>query len=73
MSMKYEDLPDVLTVQEMQRYLRIGRDKAYELGNKIPCIKNGNRKLFLKSEVLKWAQGQGKSRQEDLQKRLKAL
>ena len=72
-TMKYEDLPDVLTVQEVQKYLRLGRDRAYGLGNEIPHIKNGNRKLFLKEEVLKWAQSQGQSKQSKLQERLKTI
>lgn len=43
--MRYEDLPDVLTVDELRHYLRVGRDRAYEIAKDIPHIKNGNRML----------------------------
>ena len=29
----YDDLPDYLTVRELQIYLRIGQNKAYALAN----------------------------------------
>ena len=38
------DYPDVLTVSDVQKILRIGKNRAYELvkQNKIPSIRIGN-------------------------------
>ncbi len=66
--MRYEDLPDVLTVDELRRYLRVGRDRAYRIASEIPHIKNGNRMLVPKENVRKWLLGEPKS-----QKRLRAV
>lgn len=60
--MRYEDLPDVLTVAELRRYLRVGRDRAYEIAKDIPHIKNGNRMLIPKENVRKWMLGWDKPR-----------
>lgn len=60
--MRYEDLPDVLTVDELRHYLRVGRDRAYEIAKDIPHIKNGNRMLIPKENVRKWMLGWDKSR-----------
>ena len=68
--MKYEDLPDVLTVQELQRYLRVGENKAYEIAGQLPHFKNGNRKLFPKEKVRDWLNKQAETK---LQKRLKVM
>lgn len=66
--MRYEDLPDVLTVDELRRYLRVGRDRTYRIASEIPHIKNGNRMLVPKENVRKWMLGEPKS-----QKRLRAV
>lgn len=68
--MKYEELPDVLTVGELKQYLRVGRDKAYEIASEIPHIKNGNRRLIPKENVRKWLLRQSESK---LQMRLRAI
>lgn len=60
--MRYEDLPDVLTVAELRNYLRVGRDRAYEIAKDIPHIKNGNRMLIPKENVRKWMLGWDKPR-----------
>lgn len=60
--MRYEDLPDVLTVAELRKYLRVGRDRAYEIAKDIPHIKNGNRMLIPKENVRKWMLGWDKPR-----------
>lgn len=51
---KYEDLPDVLTVPEMAKYLRVGINNAYQLGKEIPHYTAGNKKLFPKELVRDW-------------------
>lgn len=56
--MHYEDLPDVLTVDELRQYLRVGRDRAYEIARQIPHIKNGNRMLVPKENVRRWMMGE---------------
>ena len=68
--MQYDDLPDVLTVQELQEYLRVGTNRAYEIAKEIPHYKNGNRKLFPKERVKEWMMKQSESK---LQKRLRAM
>ena len=68
--MKYEDLPDVLTVKDLQQYLRVGTVRAYKIGREIAHIRNGNRKLFQKEKVKEWLEKQAESK---LQRRLKAL
>lgn len=67
---KYEDLPDVLTIQELQEYLRLGTSKAYEVAKEIPHFRNGNRRLFLKEKVKEWMMKQSETK---LQKRLRAM
>lgn len=41
--MRFEDLPDVMTVNQAARYLRISRNRAYEeiAQGKIPAIRFG--------------------------------
>ncbi len=68
--MQYENLPDFLTVNELRRYLRVGRDKAYEISKEIPHIKNGNRRLVAKAHVLAWVEQQTESK---LKKRFRGL
>lgn len=68
--MRYEDLPDVLTVAELRNYLRVGRDRAYEIAKDIPHIKNGNRMLIPKENVRKWMLNGTEGKQ---QKRLRAI
>jgi len=71
-NLRYEDLPDVLTVREMQQYLRIGKDKAYAIADQIPHFRSGNRRLFPKEKVKEWALNHAKA-QTRAAKRLRAL
>ena len=68
--MKYEELPDVLTVQDLQKYLRVGKDKAYQVGKEIPHFKNGNRMMFPKERVREWLLRKSATKVE---KRLRAV
>lgn len=54
--LRFEDLPDYLTVRELKEWLRIGTNKAYELANTkgFPHLRFGNRKIFPKHEVREW-------------------
>jgi len=46
-TIKLEDAPDVLTVEEAARYLRIGRRLAYEMvkAGELPSLRLGRRVL----------------------------
>jgi len=59
----YDDLPDYLTVRELQIYLRIGQNKAYELANTpgFPVFIVGNGKRFSKKLVREWLERKIKS------------
>ena len=52
----YDELPDYLTVRELQIYLRIGQNKAYALANTpgFPVFEVGNGKRFSKKLVREW-------------------
>lgn len=54
--LRFDDLPDFLTIEELRQYLRIGANKAYELANKpgFPHLKVGNKKIFPKHKVQEW-------------------
>jgi excisionase family DNA binding protein len=49
----FDELPDVLTVPEVAKVLRISRNRAYEAvrTGAIPSVRLGRRVLVLKSEV----------------------
>lgn len=66
----YDDLPDVLTVDELRQYLRVGRDRAYEIAKEVPHLKNGNRRLVPKANLRKWIGMQSETRME---KRLRVM
>lgn len=53
-SLRYEDLPDNLTIQELKKYLRVGTNKAYEIAKEIPHFQCGNRRIFPKEKVREW-------------------
>ncbi|NPV74295.1 MAG: helix-turn-helix domain-containing protein [Pelotomaculum sp.] len=55
-NLRYEDLPDLLTIKELRQYLRIGANKAYELANSpgFPVLQFGNKKVFPKAQVKEW-------------------
>jgi excisionase family DNA binding protein len=54
--MTQHDLPEILTVEEIGDYLRIGRSSAYNLVNqpKFPAIRIGNQIRVQKEELLSW-------------------
>jgi predicted DNA-binding transcriptional regulator AlpA len=55
-NLRYEELPDFLTIKELQQWLRIGQKKAYALANTpgFPHLKFGVKKIFPKAEVREW-------------------
>jgi len=53
-NLRYEDLPDNLTIKELKEFLRVGNNKAYEIAKEIPHYKAGNRRLFPKEKVKEW-------------------
>ncbi|MCO5387842.1 MAG: helix-turn-helix domain-containing protein [Desulfosporosinus sp.] len=60
----YEDLPDYLTIKELQAYLRVGQNKAYALANTpgFPVFEVGNQKRFSKKLVSEWLERQIEAR-----------
>ncbi|MHB1420979.1 MAG: hypothetical protein ACYCX4_15590 [Bacillota bacterium] len=70
MILRYEDLPDNLTVKELKEYLRVGWVRAYKIAEEIPCYRAGNRRLFPKERVREWTMRQSESRAE---KRLRTV
>ena len=60
--MTYDELPDVLNVQDLMAYLRVGRDAAYRIAKEIPHFKNGNRVLVPKENLRKWMIRQSENR-----------
>ena len=57
-----DDLPEILTVQETAKYLRLPRSTAYELVKQgvIPSVKLGRQIRILKSAIINMFQ-QGKT------------
>ncbi|PKM71687.1 MAG: DNA-binding protein [Firmicutes bacterium HGW-Firmicutes-16] len=49
-------LPELITVKELQSYLGIGRDKAYALvkSKSFPAVKIGGRYYVMKSGFVSW-------------------
>lgn len=54
--MKKEDLDDILKVQDIQAYLKIGKSQAYELIHQknFPVIQNGKSIRISKEKFLLW-------------------
>lgn len=52
----FSEYPDVISVKEMQKMLRIGKNKAYELINtgRIASVKIGKKNCIPKTEVIKF-------------------
>jgi excisionase family DNA binding protein len=50
---RLDELPDVLTVREVARFLRIGKNHAYDLvkQGRIPAVALGRRKIVLKTAL----------------------
>jgi len=51
-----EDLPSMLTIDELKDYLRISRSTAYNLTNKkgFPTVRIGNRILVPRDKFIEW-------------------
>lgn len=51
--LRYEDLPDYLTIEELKLWLRLGTNKTYDLANThgFPTIRVGNKNIFAKAQV----------------------
>ena len=58
------DLPEMLTVKEIQEHLHIGHNKAYALVNLkgFPVMRLGNRWLIQKEKYLRWLEENYKSK-----------
>lgn len=57
--MNFENLSDVLTVDETARYLRISRALAYAAARRgdIPVVRIGRRLLVPREQLLAWLDG----------------
>lgn len=68
--LRYDDLPDNLTVKDLKEFLRVGWNTAYKIADQIPHYRSGNRRLFPKERVKEWTLRQAESR---VMKRLRAV
>ena len=59
MGNKFDDLPDVLSVEDIRRFLRIGRVQAYELVNsgRFKVFRTNRRIFILKREFINCIEG----------------
>jgi len=66
--MRYEDLPDVLTIPEMAKFLQIGITKAYEMSHwrGFPAIRIGRSIRVPKKALMEWLEQQGKQEEPRL-------
>lgn len=64
--MRYEDLPDVLTIPQMAEFLQIGITKAYEMSHwrGFPAIRIGRTIRVPKKALLEWLEQQHRQEQE---------
>ena len=55
-------LPELMTIKELQSYLGIGKDKAYALvkSKSFPAVKIGGRYYEIKSDFIAWLGKQAK-------------
>ncbi len=55
-------LPELMTIKELQSYLGIGKDKAYALvkSKSFPAVKIGGRYYVIKSDFIAWLGKQAK-------------
>jgi len=53
-------LPELMTIKELQSYLGIGKDKAYKLvkSKSFPALKIGGRYYLIKSDFVSWLERQ---------------
>ncbi len=66
--MRYEELPDVLTVAELKELLKIGTNKAYELVNAsdFPVIKIGRQYRIPKQSLIEWLEKEARKNEHEL-------
>lgn len=59
-SVRFDDLPDFLTIKDLKIYLRIGYGTAYKLARRtdFPKVRLGNKLVFSKVAVREWAEQQ---------------
>jgi len=64
-SMRFEDLPDVLTAQEAAEVLRVGRNTVYDClrSGAIPSLRLGRPLLIPKSALRRLLEGEGEPRE----------
>jgi excisionase family DNA binding protein len=55
---------EILTLQEVSKYLRVSKDTIYRLawGKAIPCFKVGGNWRFRKSKIDEWLEKQERKR-----------
>jgi len=55
-ALRFEDLPDFLTIRELRDWLRIGSNTAYALAKKpgFPVMRWGTKLVFPKDQVRDW-------------------
>jgi excisionase family DNA binding protein len=60
--MTTDDLPDVLTVDETAKFLRISRGLAFEAIGRgdLPAVRVGRRLLVPRARLLAWLNGAGR-------------
>ena len=65
--LKYEDLPDYVTVEELKDWLRLGTNKTYELAKtpEFPTIKLGNKNMFSKAQVREYMENISQNKERD--------
>lgn len=53
-------LPELMTIKELQSYLGIGKEKAYALAKSksFPALKIGGRYYLIKSDFVSWLERQ---------------
>lgn len=66
--MRYEDLPDVLTIPQMAEFLQIGTTKAYEMSHwrGFPAIRIGRSIRVPKKALMEWLEQQHQREQEPM-------
>ncbi len=57
-----ESFPEIMTIEETSRYLRIPLSSLYQLARsgRIPCQKVGRHWRFYRPAILKWIAGQAR-------------
>ncbi len=71
--MRYEDLPDVLTIPEVAKFLQIGITKAYEMSHwrGFPAIRIGRAIRIPKKALMEWLEQLHKQEQAPMLKAIR--